>query len=109
MSEKKEKKYENVNGKLLYGYLDNYKMRAYAYNRYHFDRAGKPKPGCDRSEPLPTFIQYHDAAEIYENADPKLLAELSKAHKEVWRQYFLALEDEVYPILDKILGVEMDV
>lgn len=106
MSEKK--KYENVNGKLLFGYLDNYKMRAYAYNRYHFDRGGKPKPGCDRSEPLPTFIAYHDAAEIYENADPKLLDKLDKAQKAVWRKYFENLEDEVYPVLDEILGVEMD-
>lgn len=108
MSEKKDKKYENVNGKLLFGYLDNYKMRAYAYNRYHFDRAGKPISGCDRSEPLPTFIAYHDAAMVYENADAKLLDKLNKAQKEVWKKYFEDLEDIVYPILDEILGVQMD-
>lgn len=107
MSEKK--KYENVNGKVLYSYLDDYKMRAKFYNKRHFDRVtGKPVPGCDRSEPLPTFIKYHDAAEIYENADKELLKELDDAIKGAWRRYFQEIEDSAFPILDKILGVEME-
>lgn len=97
----------NVPGNIVFDYIKQYNQSIYYYNKFNFDKNGKPSAASISSKPLQT-LSYGDVVaklNAMSDADKTILANVKK---ECWKTYFKAVADKYYPELDRILGTDLE-
>lgn len=96
-----------VPGNIVFDYIKDYNQAIYYYNKFNFDKDGKPSASCISSEPLKP-LSYSDVVEklnAMSGADKEII---EKVKKECWKVYFQTVKNTIYPELDRILAVELE-
>jgi len=96
-----------VPGNILYNYINQYNQTIYYYNKFNFDKNGKPSAKSISSKPLQT-LNYDEVASKLNTMSPEDKTILDNIKKECWRIYFKAVADKYYPELDRILGTDLE-
>lgn len=96
----------NVPGNIVFDYIKQYNQSVYYYNKFNFDKNGKPSAASISSEPLQT-LNYGDVVSKLNTMSDADKAILENIKKECWRIYFKAVADKYYPELDRILGTDL--
>jgi hypothetical protein len=100
-------KSEIVPGNIAFDYIKQYNQTVYYYNKFHYDKDGKPSANAISSEPLQT-LKYDEVVVKLNAMSKEDKAIIDNIKKECWRIYFKAVAEKIYPELDRILGTDLE-
>ena len=81
-----------IRGDLLYSFFQEYNRDVAVYNKYHEDNIER----LDWNETVTKLNKITDAEELM----------CKVAIKKAWKEYYRIIEQELYPILEDLLGLE---
>jgi len=100
-------KSEIVPGNIVYDYIKQYNQTVYYYNKFNFDKDGKPSASSISEVPLQT-LNYAETVKKLNAMSKTDKAILDNIKKECWKVYFKVVADKYYPELDRILGTDLE-
>jgi hypothetical protein len=96
-----------VPGNIAFDYIKQYNQAVYYYNKFNFDKDGKPSASSISSEPLQT-LKYEEVVNKLNAMSENDKTIMDNLKKECWRIYFKAVAEKIYPELDRILGTDLE-
>lgn len=100
----------NYMGQILYNYIKERNDVIKSFNRFNFNRDldgnFKPRPGCDYSEPV-ELIQWNDLVTNCNNLTKEDADKVKAANKKVYEIYMSMLDEQVFSLLDEMLGFKL--